>query len=672
MDQLRASNLSAEFQNLDTDPHCNQVVAQDPSPAQTSNQAANGDGSRTVITGMDAKVYKAAAEGNIEVLQIFFLDLDLLVQLTPKHNTILHIAAQFDELECVNFILGLPSSSSLLHRPNLKGDIPLHLAAREGHLHVVKALLDAAKAPPTDIETGPGADKSMLRITNKEKDTALHEAVRYEKYHVVEFLIEKDPEYTYRANVSGGTPLYMAAERGFTGIVRIILDKTRTSPAYSGFMGRTALHAAVLCNDEEMTKAILEWNPALTKEVDEKGWSPLHCAAERNCNPTIVRQLLEKSDKSVAYLGIKDGNKTALHIASFHHHKNIIEELLFHYPDCCEQVDNDGHNVFHFSMMKKGDHHYKPSDYFLNKWLRVRGLVNEKDGQGNTPIHLLSSYQISDYRFVFNWNVDKKAYNSENLTAYDIISRAKEDISKKKILKHFENVTPEAKSLRWKMLCERHRERIRRESMTACNMILWGGQKDLMEQLMDEEESKKQKEKLISKLQQNGGTLLLVSTLITTVTFAAGFTLPGGYKDDNGKAILSKKASFITFVVADTIALLSSLSAIFLHLIMIVCQQEDYLAKNITWAFILTVIGIEAMAIAFASGLYVVLPPFSALSFLTCILWSCFLLSVISKIFPNWGAWIIFRLPWGFIITLQRTLTRITYWLREKISHLFV
>ena len=70
-----------------------------------------------------------------------------------------------------------------------------------------------------------------------------------------------------------------------------------------------------------MTNDILEWNPALTKEVDEKGWSPLHCAAERNCNLIIVRQLLEESDKSEVYLGTKDGNKTALHIASFHHIK---------------------------------------------------------------------------------------------------------------------------------------------------------------------------------------------------------------------------------------------------------------------------------------------------------------------------------------------------------------
>ena len=171
-----------------------QVVAKDASADQISNQAANGG----AITCMDPDVYKAAAKGDIEVLQKFPDHEQLKVQLTPKHNTPLHIAAQFGRLECVNWILiNLPSSSSsLLQRPNLKGDTPLHLAAREGHLEVVSALLGAATKLPVDIETGTGADKLMLRMTNKEKNTALHEAVRYGHYGVVELLIETDPEFT--------------------------------------------------------------------------------------------------------------------------------------------------------------------------------------------------------------------------------------------------------------------------------------------------------------------------------------------------------------------------------------------------------------------------------------------------------------------------------------------
>ena len=80
----------------------------------------------------------------------------------------------------------------------------------------MKAIIHAAKTvSERDIESGIGADKAILRMTNNENDTALHEAVRYHHPEVVKLLIEEDPEFTYDANFSGGTALYMAAERGF-------------------------------------------------------------------------------------------------------------------------------------------------------------------------------------------------------------------------------------------------------------------------------------------------------------------------------------------------------------------------------------------------------------------------------------------------------------------------
>ena len=50
-----------------------------------------------------------------------------------------------------------------------------------------------------------------------------------------------------------------------------------------------------------MTKKIVEWKRALTNELDENGWSPLHFAAYVGCHPTIVRQLLEQFDRDVVY-----------------------------------------------------------------------------------------------------------------------------------------------------------------------------------------------------------------------------------------------------------------------------------------------------------------------------------------------------------------------------------
>ena len=66
----------------------------------------------------------------------------------------------------------------------------------------------------------------------------------------------------------------------------------------------------------------------------------------------------------------------------------------------------------------------------------------------------------------------------------------------------------------------------------------------------------------------------------------------------------------------DTIAMVSSLCAIFLHFFMTMRKGEEFLAKHLVWAFILTMIGMGAMAIAFATGLYAVLPHSSTLSFL--------------------------------------------------------
>ena len=191
---------------------------------------------------MDPKLYMAAADGNIHALQVFD---EIPIQLTPKKNTALHIAAQFGQAEFVEKLLQLFSPSSLLQQRNAKGDTPLHLAAREGHSTVVKNLIAAAK----QLQGGRAACKVMLRMSNEEGDTALHEAVRYHHSEVVKLLIEEDTEFSHGANSEGNTPLYIAADRGFTDLVQVILDKF-SSPAYGGIKGRTALHAAVILNDQ--------------------------------------------------------------------------------------------------------------------------------------------------------------------------------------------------------------------------------------------------------------------------------------------------------------------------------------------------------------------------------------------------------------------------------------
>ncbi|KAL6342703.1 hypothetical protein AAG906_013109 [Vitis piasezkii] len=500
---LSTSIHTAESHTL----YLEQVAAQDGSQTQISNQAADADGSQTPITCMDAALYEAAAYGRIDVLE---------------QNTVLHIAAQFGQLDCVQYILGLNSSSSLLLKPNLKGDTPLHLVAREGHLIVVKALIDAAKRLHQEIGSGVGGEKAIMRMTNEEENTALHEAVRYHHSEV----------FIYGANITGYTLLYMAAERGFEDLVNLIIG-TCTSPAHSGMMGRTALHAAVIRNDQE-------WMVSL------------HCAAYLGYT-AIVEQLLDKSpDKSVTYLGIKDSKKTALHIAANRNHQDIVKLLLSHSQ-----------------------------------------IVASKKTRKETHLHLLASYQVYDPSLSEDNRVDKMALNKDKLTALDI----------------FQGLTLSQEYSRF--ICfilikfqEEIQSQLREWEKEVVGPFSW--QEAINKDSGSSKSEHVEKDESISNRRRLGETHLIVAALVATVTFAAGFTLPGGY-NDNGMAILTKRAAFKAFIVTDTIAVILSVSAVY--------------------GLFLTLLSMGAMVVAFMTGLYAVLPFSSGLPIVTCIICCIFLLA---------------------------------------------
>ncbi|XP_017614007.1 ankyrin repeat-containing protein At5g02620-like [Gossypium arboreum] len=271
------------------------------------------------IIHMDAWLYKAAAEGNIEVFNNN-QGLQLESLKTPNHCNVLHVNLATQENAAFLFNIFLPiikfvpllygcffppmrdlitnirgekrsdfieqilsRCPSLLLQTNAKGQTPLYVAARYGHSAIVKLLIKScAKARDGYLEK-LGMDqvndvREMLRITDQESNTALHEAARCGNVEVVKALLEfEDPDFPYSANIKQETPLYIAARRGDRGMLRMLLDKSK-STAHGGPHGRTVLHAAAMARDAEAVKIILEKKGNLTKERDEDGHTPLHYA----------------------------------------------------------------------------------------------------------------------------------------------------------------------------------------------------------------------------------------------------------------------------------------------------------------------------------------------------------------------------------------------------------
>nr|XP_043613055.1 ankyrin repeat-containing protein ITN1-like [Erigeron canadensis] len=151
-----------------------------------------------------------------------------------------------------------------------------------------------------------------------------------------------------------------------------------------------------------------------------------------------------------------------------------------------------------------------------------------------------------------------------------------------------------------------------------------------MNDFEEESESRKRKTKREFTFVDN---LVFVVTLIATASFAAAFTVPGGFDGDNGSKkgtpYLLRKVAFQVFVITNAIAFSCSCSVLLAHIVLLVYRdiideadeaQQKYIEKRIVIMYFLTGVALLAMLIAFVTGFYVVLLPSLWLAIFVCVL----------------------------------------------------
>ncbi|XP_060671403.1 uncharacterized protein LOC125423262 [Ziziphus jujuba] len=109
---------------------------------------------------------------------------------------------------------------------------------------------------------------------------------------------------------------------------------------------------------------------------------------------------------------------------------------------------------------------------------------------------------------------------------------------------------------------------------------------------------------VISEIENSQESHLIVAALIVTVTFVAGFTMPGGY---NGNAILARKTAFQAFMIINPVAMVLSISAVFIHLSLVLVDGKTMFVVNFGSAQLVILFAMGSMVIAFITGTYAVL-----------------------------------------------------------------
>ncbi|KAL1804301.1 hypothetical protein ACET3Z_032948 [Daucus carota] len=568
---------------------------------------------------MSDALYDAVTKDNIDVLKqmegTFYVSRQRVRrQRTPTKNTVLHLACQYGSINCVKHLLTI--HGSLIGKVNLRGDLALHLAARQGHYDVVVALIDAAKSSSQEPESACKKSitliESQVRTQNVELETPLHDAVRYNHNNVVQLLVNEDPNDCYCQNKRKETPLYLASTRCYVDIITTIFNTCGWSEIDHGPAGRTALHAVVLDDGKhdilrksECVKLLTDKHRDLIHRRDDNGWTVFHYVA---CNDlyTIVENLVGK-DKSVGYLRDNKYKRTALHVAAYKGNVRVMEKLLQYYPSCWDMVDKNGQNIMHIAVEQNRKEVIR---YILSQGCKAyRNLLMQRDKDGNTPLHLITKLGCYVQELMDERTIDWEVLNGENGTPLD----------------HLMHWGKETAPLTDQAM-------LRRTLVDANVKKHWHFLQALEEGYIQNEEDTKE----VELYKRWISTHMVVAALITTVALTAGFAMPGGFDGNQGKAqgsaVLLRKTSFEGFIVTDTIALICSMSSLFLYFMTTMYEDVGRVRKLFFISVLLNTASIIAITVAFITGTYSVLDHSSALA-ISIIVISCSFLGIAFLVF---------------------------------------
>ena len=289
------------------------------------------------------RLYTASLVGDVEGAQSALETSGVESSLDRKGSSALHLAAVEGHLNLVKFLV---EQGAEVEVTNNDGFTPLHAAAAKGYMEIVKFL----------VEQGAG-----IEVTSNDGSTPLHMAAENDHIEIVEFLVVKRGAQLEVTNNDGQTPLCRAAMLGHTEVVRFLVDRGAdleisledvpllhmviiasgivalrqietvrflveekgVDPNIKNSHEKTPLHAAAIVGHIEIARFLVKHGAGVNVR-DDKLQTPLHLAAEAG-HMEVVQFLVEHG----AEVNVRDTNEqTALHMAAGDGHRRVVAYLI--------------------------------------------------------------------------------------------------------------------------------------------------------------------------------------------------------------------------------------------------------------------------------------------------------------------------------------------------------